>query len=223
MSANKITDEQINKPFANRLRLLMENEDGQSPLGRKVTQTELSQAFADNGTPVTRQTISLYVNGNTTPDIDKFKFIADFFGVSYDFLLGESDSKKRANIEISKQLGLDDDAIYNLQRLVANINNPKSKNEAIFNLFLLNALIKSSTSYVTAANIYQMCKAKSNFEKWKEDVSKGEIILNEFDEAIKELELKDTIEYNLWQCTKEYGEFATYILRIYYNKFSYSD
>ncbi|MGI5850367.1 MAG: helix-turn-helix domain-containing protein, partial [Christensenellales bacterium] len=111
MKAKKYDEESYNKPFPKRLRALLDNEDGISPLDKIVTQTELAQAFSDNGMPVTRQTISLYANGETKPDYEKFKFIADFFQVSYDFLLGETEAIRRQNIDIYEQTGLTDDTI----------------------------------------------------------------------------------------------------------------
>lgn len=65
------------------LRALMSNETGISPLGRSVTQAELARHLG-----VTRQAISSYTLGTSVPDMLKFKEIADFFRVSYAYLLG---------------------------------------------------------------------------------------------------------------------------------------
>ncbi len=117
MSVKKADENNYNKAFPSRLRALLDNENQISPLGKKVTQVELAQAFHDNGIPVTRQTISLYANGNTTPDIEKFKFIADYFKVSYDFLLGVSEATSRDNVQINKELGLSEKAINELKKI----------------------------------------------------------------------------------------------------------
>jgi transcriptional regulator with XRE-family HTH domain len=124
------------KPFPTRFRALLENKDDVSPLKREVTQTELAKAFVENGTPVTRQTISLYANGGTSPDIEKFKFIADFFNVSYDYLLGESESVKREYIDFAKKTGLSDEAISLLSsyQLKANAILEKSSDQYRFDL-----------------------------------------------------------------------------------------
>lgn len=61
--------------FAARLRELMKTTD--------TTQTALAAVAG-----VTRQTISHFVNGQNIPDIETFAAIADYFGVSCDYLLG---------------------------------------------------------------------------------------------------------------------------------------
>ena len=117
MSAKKSIVEEYNRPFAKQLRSLVDNKDGISPLGRKVKQEEIAKAICEKGIPIKRQTVSLYLNGKALPDLDKFKTIADFFGVSYDYLLGESKSIKRENIDIEKITGLSDSAIHFLTNM----------------------------------------------------------------------------------------------------------
>ena len=93
-----------NKPFPRALRELMKETD--------TTQPILAKAVG-----VTRQTISLYCTGQSTPDIDVFVKIADYFNVTYDFLLGKSEAKKRENVDINKRTGLSDEAINILEDL----------------------------------------------------------------------------------------------------------
>lgn len=69
--------------FPTRLRAMMENKNGISPLKRKVSQTELATHLG-----ITRQAVSGYTLGTSVPDMLKFKAIADFFGVNYGYLLG---------------------------------------------------------------------------------------------------------------------------------------
>lgn len=69
--------------FPRALRALMENKDDISPLKRKVTQAELARHLR-----ITRQAVSAYTLGTSVPDMLKFKAIADFFKVSYGYLLG---------------------------------------------------------------------------------------------------------------------------------------
>jgi transcriptional regulator with XRE-family HTH domain len=121
MSAKKIGD--YSKPFAKQLLALMDNENGINPLGRKVTQQELADGIIACGYPIKRQTISLYLNGKSSPDMEKFKIIADFFHVSYDFLLGVSDATNRANVEITNELGLSEKSIDTLRKMRRNIDN----------------------------------------------------------------------------------------------------
>jgi transcriptional regulator with XRE-family HTH domain len=73
--------EEFNSPFATRLRgLLNAPEMNQSKLADRIG--------------VTRQAISAYSLGISLPDIEKFEKIADFFGVSTEFLLGRTDVQK---------------------------------------------------------------------------------------------------------------------------------
>lgn len=95
-------------PFPTQLRLLL---DGNSERG-EVTQAQLAKDLK-----VTRQTISLYVNGNTKPDFETFKAIADYFDVPYEFLFGVTNSVKKENIDIAAKTGLTDKAIENLVSL----------------------------------------------------------------------------------------------------------
>jgi len=68
--------------FAKRLSDLL---DG-NKTGKKVTQQELAD-YID----VKRQTVSEYRNGTSIPNADKLKGIAEFFGVSADYLLNLTD------------------------------------------------------------------------------------------------------------------------------------
>jgi transcriptional regulator with XRE-family HTH domain len=143
MKTKKFDEENYNKPFPKRLRALLDNESNISPLNKTVTQTELAQAFHDNGMPVTRQTISLYANGETKPDIEKFKFIADYFNVSYDYLLGECDVTQRENVDIAEKIGLDDNAIETLIRAKKDLSSKDktSKLCAQMKLLIVNYLL----------------------------------------------------------------------------------
>lgn len=63
--------------FANTLKLLRTNKG--------LTQNELSQALK-----VSRSTIGMYENGSREPDYEMLEFIADFFNVDIDYLLGRT-------------------------------------------------------------------------------------------------------------------------------------
>lgn len=91
--------------FALQLRLLM-NENPKT--GHTVTQKELGEAVG-----VRPQTISLYINGNTQPTPDTLVKMAEFFGVSVDYLLTGISSE---NMDINATLGLSEDAIVMLKR-----------------------------------------------------------------------------------------------------------
>ena len=87
-------------PFATRLREL-------------IDEVGIPQSALAGHIGVTRQAISAYSLGVSVPDIEKFEGIADFFGVSTEYLLGRTDVKKA---DTSKQaaaeyLGLSEKAI----------------------------------------------------------------------------------------------------------------
>lgn len=77
------TNAEFNKPFPSALRTLMQE--------RNTTQSELAEYINK-----TRQTISLYCNGSSAPDLETLAKIAKFFNTSTDYLLGlESDPAKK--------------------------------------------------------------------------------------------------------------------------------
>lgn len=90
--------------FADRLKFLLAS--GGQKHNKAVSQAELAKKIG-----VTRQAISSYVNGVTSPPLDKFEAIADYFGVSYSYLLGKSDAQNDQNSDIVERLGLSEQAI----------------------------------------------------------------------------------------------------------------
>lgn len=86
--------------FALQLRDLM---DKNPKTGRTVTQKELAETVG-----VRAQTISLYINGNTQPTPETLVKMAEFFGVSVDYLLTGISSE---NKDINEEIGLSNEAI----------------------------------------------------------------------------------------------------------------
>lgn len=74
--------------FSERLRALLENQDGASPLGKRVSQKELADFIG-----VSKSTISLWVMGETEANVSGLIALSKFFGVSSDYLIGLSDRK----------------------------------------------------------------------------------------------------------------------------------
>ena len=74
----------------------------------KVSQTVMAELCG-----VQRQSISLWYNGDTRPDIISLGKIAQYFGVSTDYLLGLTDYKTtdKATQELCNTLGLSEEAI----------------------------------------------------------------------------------------------------------------
>ena len=97
--------------FAQRLRKLMERKD--------ITQEELAKKAG-----CSRQAVSQYMDGSSVPNVDKLLGIADYFGVSIDYLLGRE--KKPTENEIINLIcdytGLSEEAILFL-----------SANKALYN------------------------------------------------------------------------------------------
>lgn len=96
--------------FGERLRKLLET--GGHKYKRPVSQAELSKALG-----ITRQAISSYLNEATLPTIDKMTMIAEFFDVSYDYLIGYSESEIRQNSMFVDCLGLSEKSISVLTRM----------------------------------------------------------------------------------------------------------
>lgn len=117
--------------FPTRLRELMQE--------CKTTQRELARAIG-----MRPQTVSLYATGQSNPDIDGLKKIAEFFDVSADWLLGLSD-KRSSDIDIRKIadiLGLSDLAVQTLQGMAA----PDNLGGDPEVLFALNAMLEAMGS-----------------------------------------------------------------------------
>ena len=77
-----------NDPFPTRLRELIEE--------RKISQGDLASFLG-----IARQSFSLYCNGGTQPNIEKTVKIAEYFGVSVDYLYGLSNEKIKVDGYIS--------------------------------------------------------------------------------------------------------------------------
>lgn len=64
----------------------------------------LSQEELGDKIDVSRQAVSKWENGETKPDIDKLKLIAEIYNVSYDYLLNDDiDNKVEKNVENKKK------------------------------------------------------------------------------------------------------------------------
>ena len=111
----------------------------------KIFSERLSQLMREKGLKqknladelgVKRQTVSLYMTGQSMPDAEQLKNIAVFFDVSADWLLGISNTKS-IDIDtkmICKYTGLSEECVNFFRRL------EEGKNEE--QLFIFNALIE---------------------------------------------------------------------------------
>ena len=80
-------------------------------MSRNMNQVQFAKAMG-----VTKQCVSNWENDNVVPSIDMLCRMADFFGVSTDYLLGRSEKKV---IDVS---GLTDEQIYHIKYIVDHIN-----------------------------------------------------------------------------------------------------
>lgn len=99
------TQDHFNDTFPRILRNLMEKE-------------HTRQAALADYCGVQRQSISQWQNGNTRPDIDSLKKIAQFYSVSTDYLLGIVDypTKDKDLSVVCEYTGLSQDAIANIRQ-----------------------------------------------------------------------------------------------------------
>lgn len=77
--------------------------------GKRTTQAQLGKFLG-----ITVQAVSLYCTGKTFPDVAQTMRIANFFGVTIDYLLTGLETENRQEREL---LGLSDKAIDNLKKL----------------------------------------------------------------------------------------------------------
>ena len=76
------------KKYKNRIRDLREDRD--------LRQTDVSKA-----TGIDQKTLSNYETGKTSPDSYALIRLADFFGVSIDYLVGRTEIDKKSKEELS--------------------------------------------------------------------------------------------------------------------------
>ncbi|MCH5202680.1 MAG: helix-turn-helix transcriptional regulator [Oscillospiraceae bacterium] len=112
--------EKENAPFAVKLRNLFEE--------RGVVKRELAEYIeARTGEGVTRQAIGQWCKGYTCPNLKMVPIIAEFFGVSCDYLLTDTDIET-PDTEIAavcKYTGLSSDAVLTLNDCYSHRNYPK--------------------------------------------------------------------------------------------------
>ena len=95
--------EKYNSPFAKNLRGIIDE--------RGTTITALSKTLG-----ISRQAVSQYADGTGQPNVDKLVMIADYFGVSADYLVGRSEIPTRNETiqGIHQKTGLWEDSIATL-------------------------------------------------------------------------------------------------------------
>lgn len=133
----------INKPFPQRLRLLMsEKGTTHDQLGKEVG--------------VYRQTIGQYADGSSSPNCEVLTKISQYFNVTADYLLGLSETRRNIPIvrDVSSYLGLNDGAIDYIKY---------SPDSGVLNRLLPNEKASKAFRYVSRA--INECSADS-FSPW---------------------------------------------------------
>lgn len=181
--------------FAKRLKKLIEEHS--------ITQNELGNIVG-----ASRQSISLYVNGERTPDIEIAARLADYFHTSVDYLLGRTDVKS-PDTEIQSvcdYLELPEKTIKALKQIgKANslLSEYDHKEQDVFILF--NELIQSKTLLLILVQILML---KKDSQKLIDSIDNGLINnLNDFTKLDNECILRRAaLERNI----KEWIDIADY-------------
>lgn len=106
------SQDKYNAPFPTNLRAILEE--------RGVTITALANALG-----ISRQAVSQYADGTGQPNADKLTRIADYFGVSTDWLLGRSGGVKAINGDVQivcKMTGLSEELVNEIFYFRDNMN-----------------------------------------------------------------------------------------------------
>jgi len=89
-------------------------EDLRKPEGKTISLKQLSKEIEDKtGIYISATQLNKYENPEKSDimNVENLIAISDYYEVSYEYLLGKSDAKKRKNIDIHERTGLSDDAI----------------------------------------------------------------------------------------------------------------
>ena len=154
-------------PFAKRLSGLM-------------SETKTTQAKLADDLKIVRQSIQQYASGASCPGLATVVRIAQYFGVSTDYLLGTSDIKSSSpdDMAISKMLGLSDKAIKRLTKASQNRSSrPASSIIEVVNVLLEEPI--STKPYSTRSTLHAISdflrleKDKNFFAFSEEHVDEG--------------------------------------------------
>jgi len=156
--------------------------------GKPTTQKALAEAVG-----IRAQTISLYINGETQPNIETLLKIADYFGVSTDWLLTGVSAE---SIDINDYTGLSEEAIKMLNNM-----NLIEKVSGVVSMPLLNSILADKSFYRFLDDI--VCRGESLMK-----------LRQMTDREIKQLYPGvDMLGYAEWSFTNEIQRFITDFLR----------
>ncbi len=134
--------------FAERLRELIDN--------RNISQARLAKAM--NTTP---QAISSYVNEKTTPDYDMLCNIAEFFGVTTDFLLGVKHTLSKEEDILLDEMAQTGDMDFNLLRTFRQFKPVRDNLRKLYNGHVLETISDNSLIFQFADELLSVCRKYS--------------------------------------------------------------
>lgn len=177
---NKYSGKYYNSRFATTLRSFLDKK-------------EFNQELLAKELNVARQTISLYANGNSLPDIEKMIKIINFFkknGFDYscDYWLGliEEPSTNIESKAINKKYGLTEKSLKNLEKI--NKINVDFSDKASTLINTINILLSEEFHFESGLNILEMIDSyiHKNSNIFYEVYSNGDIILKNTKKAKNE-------------------------------------
>ena len=142
-----------NNEFSSRLQGLLKET--------KTTRQQLATAIG-----VAHQSVTQWQSGQTTPDIFKFKKIAEFFDVSYDYLLGDSDSRKHENALLVGELGLSDKVIDEIKKWKS-----EAEKKEGFSVSLYETLSSVLDSHALEEVLERTCDYFRQYAEFRDDES----------------------------------------------------
>ena len=130
-------------------KLRTENHLTQKELAEELSKRwkEQGRGTGKTGQLLTDKTYKNYEQGKSYPKLETISFIADFYDVSVDYLLGRSDYTRVSNELIGKKLGLNNSAIYGL-RIAHDIMLPEKRE-------LYNFCLSSPEAFYLFENFYK--------------------------------------------------------------------
>lgn len=143
-----------NSVFATRLREIMKE--------RGKNQTTLADKITSQYVTIQRQTISLYMNGQSKPDTERLTAIAKVLDVSADWLLGLSDERAVNGdlAQASRYTGLSADSVKVLHKLAAHAG-PLRAVMFVLDVILREQQVSDFNTWAWRAAISKYCHISS--------------------------------------------------------------
>lgn len=192
--------------FASRLYALMQGPP-------KTTQDELA-AFVG----VTRQSIALYTSGQSKPNTLQIVKIAQYFGVTTDWLLGVTDNRDPQNRDIGDLLGLSDESIELLHKL-SHSDNAKMRR---IGLDFINRFLSIDGAFSCLQSVEAMCDTSELNSKFIlnsiMDLLKGSRMKAENGLGYVTLSPQSAAQHYIADINKYFGQIMEQFCRDYYVK-----